>query len=255
MGSQQSSACVSASHWLRHTAPSCSCDTFHFKSQTWDNLHFQREIRWWEKEEPAVLSSCIGLEKTTTVAAEDDSRVPAGDTMGSSQLFRQAGLKERQPSSLSHISEAEEAAFIPPFCDLASWHYSWWKMNQVRSWGCDENWLCCTLVSVCALLLGYFYWWVKYCILLNYHFMLLTIIGRRAWQIIITLIYNWLMCIVDSMHSFLKEGGEVWDFNLKDFVMFLYSFRVWKKKRGESRKKRTKWKDRDSCVRQAEIMS
>lgn len=52
---------------------------------------------------------------------------------------------------------------------------------------------------------------VKYCILLNYHFMLLMIIGRRAWQIIITFICNWLMRIVDSMHSFLKEGGEVWD--------------------------------------------
>lgn len=95
------------------------------------NLHFQGEIRWWGKEELVFLSSCIGLEKTTTVAAAGDSRVPAGDTMGSLQLFRQAVLRKWQPSSLSHISEAEVAAFIPLFCDLASWHYSWWKMNQV----------------------------------------------------------------------------------------------------------------------------
>jgi len=31
---------------------------------------------------------------------------------------------------------------------------------------------------------------VKYCILLNYHFMLLMIIGRRAWQLIITFVYD-----------------------------------------------------------------
>lgn len=62
------------------------------------------------------------------------------------------------------------------------------------------------------------------------------------------------MCIVDSVHSFLKEGGEVWDFNLKDFVMFLYRVRFCKKKKEESREKRTEWKDRDSCVKQAEMM-
>lgn len=51
--------------------------------------------------------------KLTTGAAESDSRVPAGDTMGPLQLFRQAVLRKWQPSSLSHISEVEVAAFVP----------------------------------------------------------------------------------------------------------------------------------------------
>lgn len=42
------------------------------------------------------------------------SRVPAGDTMGPLQLFRQAVLRKWQPFSPSHISEVVEA-FIPPF--------------------------------------------------------------------------------------------------------------------------------------------
>jgi len=62
--------------------------------------------------------------KPTTRAVEDDSRVPAGDTVGSLQLFRQAVPREWQPLSRSHICEDEVAAFIPPFCDLASWYYS-----------------------------------------------------------------------------------------------------------------------------------
>lgn len=97
---------------------------------------------------------------------------------------------------------------------------------------------------------------VKYCILLNYHFMLLMIIGRRAWRIVITFIYNWLMCIVDNLCSFLKKGEKVLDFNLKDFVMFLYRFRARKEKRREdNRERKARWKDRDSWIRQAEIMS
>lgn len=61
------------------------------------------------------------------------------------------------------------------------------------------------------------------------------IIGRKAWQIVITFIYNWLMCIVDGMLSFLKKVREVWDSNLKDLVMFLCRFRVCKKKRRAKR--------------------
>lgn len=51
---------------------------------------------------------------STIEAAEGDSRVPAGDTMGPLQLFRQAVLRKWQPCSHSHISETEVAAFTPP---------------------------------------------------------------------------------------------------------------------------------------------
>lgn len=46
------------------------------------------------------------------------------------------------------------------------------------------------------------------------------------------------MCIVDNLCSFLKKGGKVLDFNLKDFVMFLYRFRARKEKRREDNRER-----------------
>lgn len=63
----------------------------------------------------------MGLEKkNTTVAAEDDRGVPAADHHGVITAFQADSAKGVAASSLSHISEAEVAAFLPPFCDLAS---------------------------------------------------------------------------------------------------------------------------------------
>lgn len=110
-------------------------------------------------------------------------------TMGWSQLFRQTVLREWQPlPSHTLVRLKSQLSFLPS----VTWQADVTADEKwIRSWRCNENWLCCTLVSVCALLLGYFYWWseVLHTIKLSFH---ATYDNRqKAWQIIITFIYNW----------------------------------------------------------------
>lgn len=220
MASQQSGVGGSGSCWPRLPAAPCSPGTSHLKSQMWDNLHFQGEIRWREKEEPAVLSSCMGLEKKPQQLQQ---KMIMGSllviTMGWSQLFRQTVLREWQPlPSHTLVRLKSQLSFLPS----VTWQADVTADEKwIRSWGCNENWLCCTLVSVFALLLGYFYWWseVLHTIKLSFH---ATYDNRqKAWQMIITFIYNWLMCTVDSMCSFLKRGEKGVRFQFQRFCYVL----------------------------------